>query len=180
MHCWTWYITHVRSYCLLMFYFFTLWNQCYCQSLLLYAEKEKDCVHVSSSAFIPEEERLHTVWKLAHQVEVPCRRNAFCTSPEDLAAISLHFISAHTHLLWLTPHLALYTHTHQISFVLSLSQPPTLSQEGPMRGFTRVCAIFWCNISSCVRPHTKRSKHIKLCCRIPLFSSQRRVGNPLV
>lgn len=50
-------------------------------------------------------------------------------------------------LLLLTPHLALNIFSHtKIIFILPLSQPPTHSHEGPVRGCTSMCAIFWCDI----------------------------------
>lgn len=80
--------------------------------------------------------------------EAPCRQNALYTSTKHLTAVSVQFIPAHMAppVVNATP-CSPRTHTLRIIFLLSLSQPPTLSHEGPECGFTSVCAILWCDIS---------------------------------
>ena len=128
----------------------------------------------------PPKKKLHIkMSQTGHKV--PCRRSFLYTSTEQLPATSLQSIPArtvppmvnttprshththtHTHTLTNT-----HTHTHKISLIRSLSQPPTLSHKGPVRGCSSVCAIFWCDISPCMCPSAVCS--VCVCARRYLF-----------
>lgn len=99
-------------------------------------------------------------------------RSDLYTTIEHLTAISLQIILPTRTPLWRTPRLAIYTgsHTHTPNQLYSPPQSATHTQSQGTSVWL-LCAIFWCDISPCVRIQCMHVCNQVCLCR--LFSVKR-------